>query len=100
MFPCLLLNYFGQGAFVLSHGGTPRNPFFEMLPGWALLPMVALATAATVIASQAVITGAYSLTRQAVQLNLLPRFEIQHTSEIAVGPDLHAARQHAAAASA
>ena len=84
-FPCLLLNYFGQGAFVLAHGGTPQNPFFEMLPEWALLPMVGLATAATVIASQAVISGAYSLTRQAVQLSLLPRFEIQHTSEMQSG---------------
>jgi KUP system potassium uptake protein len=81
VFPALLLNYFGQGAFVLSHGGTPRNPFFEMVPAWGLLPVVILATAATVIASQAVISGAYSLTRQAVQLSLLPRFEIQHTSE-------------------
>ncbi|BCH32001.1 putative potassium transport system protein kup [Mesorhizobium sp. L-8-10] len=85
VFPSLLLNYFGQGAFVLSHGGTPQNPFFEMLPGWALLPMVGLATAATVIASQAVISGAYSLTRQAVQLNILPRIEIQHTSETQQG---------------
>ncbi|HTV70104.1 MAG TPA: potassium transporter Kup [Rhizobiaceae bacterium] len=85
VFPCLLLNYFGQGAFVLSHGGKPHNPFFEMLPGWALLPMVGLATAATVIASQAVISGAYSLARQAVQLNLLPRIEIQHTSEMQAG---------------
>ena len=57
VFPCLLLNYFGQGAFVLAHGGAPQNPFFEMLPEWALLPMVGLATAATVIASQAVISG-------------------------------------------
>jgi KUP system potassium uptake protein len=80
-----LLNYFGQGAFVLSHGGTPHNPFFEMLPSWGLMPMVVLATAATVIASQAVISGAYSLTRQAVQLNILPRFEIQHTSETQSG---------------
>jgi len=85
VFPCLLLNYFGQGAFVLSHGGRPHNPFFEMLPGWALMPMVGLATAATVIASQAVISGAFSLTRQAVQLNLLPRFEVQHTSEMQSG---------------
>jgi KUP system potassium uptake protein len=85
VFPCLLLNYFGQGAFVLAHGGLPHNPFFEMLPGWMLLPMVVLATAATVIASQAVISGAYSLTRQAVQLNLLPRFEIRHTSETQSG---------------
>ena len=85
VFPSLLLNYFGQGAFVLSHGGTPQNPFFQMLPEWSLLPMVILATAATVIASQAVISGAYSLTRQAVQLSILPRFEIQHTSEMQSG---------------
>ena len=80
VFPSLLLNYFGQGAFVLAHGGQPQNPFFEMLPAWGLLPMVLLATAATVIASQAVISGAYSLTRQAVALNILPRIEVQHTS--------------------
>jgi KUP system potassium uptake protein len=80
-FPCLLLNYFGQGAFVISHGGKPQNPFFQMLPDWALAPMVGLATAATVIASQAVISGAFSLARQAVQLNLLPRIEVRHTSE-------------------
>ncbi len=85
VFPCLLLNYFGQGAFVLAHGGTPHNPFFQMLPQWSLVPMVVLATAATVIASQAVISGAYSLTRQAVQLSILPRFEIQHTSEMQSG---------------
>ena len=85
VFPCLLLNYFGQGAFVLSRGGTIGHPFFEMNQGWTLVPMVALATAATVIASQAVISGAYSLMRQAVQLNLLPRFEIQHTSEMQSG---------------
>jgi KUP system potassium uptake protein len=85
VFPSLLLNYFGQGAYVLSHGGTPTNPFFQMLPGWALIPVVVLATAATVIASQAVISGAYSLARQAVQLSLLPRFEIQHTSETQSG---------------
>ena len=81
VFPCLLLNYFGQGAFVLSRQGAIGHPFFEMNEGWTLLPMVILATAATVIASQAVISGAYSLTRQAVQLNILPRFEIQHTSK-------------------
>ncbi|RWE22452.1 MAG: potassium transporter Kup, partial [Mesorhizobium sp.] len=85
VFPCLLLNYFGQGAYVLSHGGKPTNPFFQMLPEWALMPMVGLATAATVIASQAVISGAFSLTRQAVQLNLLPRIEVQHTSEMQSG---------------
>ncbi|RWB12731.1 MAG: potassium transporter Kup, partial [Mesorhizobium sp.] len=81
VFPCLLLNYVGQGAFVLAHGGVVGHPFFEMNEGWTLIPMVVLATAATVIASQAVISGAFSLTRQAVQLNMLPRFVIQHTSE-------------------
>ena len=85
VFPCLLLNYVGQGAFVLSHNGTVGHPFFEMNEGWMLVPMVVLATAATVIASQAVITGAYSLTRQAVQLNMLPRLVIQHTSETTQG---------------
>jgi len=81
VFPCLLLNYVGQGAYVLSQNGAVDLPFFEMNEGWALIPMVALATAATVIASQSVISGAYSLTRQAVQLNMLPRLEILHTSE-------------------
>jgi KUP system potassium uptake protein len=81
VFPCLLLSYFGQGAFVLAHQESAKNPFFEMFPSWALFPMVVLATAATVIASQAVISGAYSLSRQAVQLNLLPRLTIEHTSE-------------------
>ena len=85
VFPCLLLNYFGQGAFVLNHMGHVDHPFFEMQPDWALLPMVVLATAATVIASQAVITGAYSLVRQAMHLNLLPRLEVRHTSEDVAG---------------
>ncbi len=79
--PSLALNYLGQGALVLGDPAAVENPFFLMFPEWALLPMVCLATAATVIASQAVITGAYSLTRQAIQLGLLPRFEIRHTSE-------------------
>jgi len=79
--PSLAANYLGQGAIVLVHPKAAQNPFFLMFPDWALLPMVALATVATVIASQAVITGAYSLTRQAIQLGLLPRFEIRHTSE-------------------
>ena len=83
--PALALNYFGQGALVLANPKTIENPFFLLYPDWALLPMVALATIATVIASQAVITGAYSLTQQAVQLGLLPRFEIRHTSETQVG---------------
>ncbi len=79
--PSLALNYLGQGALVIADPGAIANPFFLMFPDWALIPMVALATLATVIASQAVITGAYSLTRQAIQLGLLPRFEIRHTSE-------------------
>lgn len=84
-FPCLLLNYFGQAAYILSHGRKSELPFFQMLPDFALLPMVLLATAATVIASQAVISGAFSVARQAVQLNILPRLEIQHTSKIQHG---------------
>jgi KUP system potassium uptake protein len=79
--PSLALNYLGQGALVLADPKAVENPFFLMFPDWALLWMVVLATMATVIASQAVITGAYSLTRQAIQLGLLPRFEIRHTSE-------------------
>jgi KUP system potassium uptake protein len=79
--PSLALNYLGQGALVIADPKALENPFFLMFPDWALIPMVALATLATVIASQAVITGAYSLTRQAIQLGLLPRFEIRHTSE-------------------
>jgi KUP system potassium uptake protein len=78
--PALILNYLGQGALVLADPKTIENPFFLLYPDWALLPMVLLATAATVIASQAVITGAYSLTQQAIQLGLLPRMEIRHTS--------------------
>jgi KUP system potassium uptake protein len=79
--PSLALNYLGQGALLIADPKAIENPFFLMFPDWALIPMVGLATAATVIASQAVITGAYSLTRQAIQLGLLPRFEIRHTSE-------------------
>ena len=79
--PGLALNYLGQASLVLSDPKAIENPFFLLFPAWSLLPMVGLATAATVIASQAVITGAYSLTRQAVQLGLLPRLEVRHTSE-------------------
>jgi KUP system potassium uptake protein len=79
--PSLALNYLGQGALLLAKPHGVENPFFLMFPDWAVLPMVSLATVATVIASQAVITGAYSLTRQAIQLGLLPRFEVRHTSE-------------------
>ena len=78
--PALLINYFGQGALVLAHPAAIENPFYRLVPETLLLPMVALATAATVIASQAVITGAYSLVRQAIQLGLLPRLTIVHTS--------------------
>nr|WP_244542828.1 potassium transporter Kup [Devosia crocina] len=86
VFPCLLLNYFGQGAFVLSHGvGNVQSPFFEMIPEWGLLPFVILATMATIIASQAVITGTYSLTQQAIALNMLPRMVVHHTSETQSG---------------
>ena len=79
--PSLAINYLGQGALLIADPKAIENPFFLMFPEWALIPMVALATVATVIASQAVITGAYSLTRQAIQLGLMPRFEIRHTSE-------------------
>ena len=83
--PALTLNYLGQGALVLANPKAIENPFFLLYPEWALLPMVLLATMATVIASQAVISGAYSLTRQAIQLGLLPRLEIRHTSEALFG---------------
>jgi KUP system potassium uptake protein len=83
--PALLVNYFGQGALVLAHPAAIENSFYRMVPEILLLPLVGLATAATVIASQAVITGAYSLTRQAVQLGLLPRFEVRYTSETHAG---------------
>ncbi len=83
--PALIINYLGQGALVLGNPKSIENPFFLLFPDWILLPVVLLATAATVIASQAVITGAYSLTRQAIQLGLLPRLEIRHTSEALFG---------------
>jgi KUP system potassium uptake protein len=83
--PALLLNYFGQGALILSHPAAIENTFYRLAPEPLLLPLVILATAATVIASQAVITGAYSLVRQAVQLGLLPRFEVRYTSETHAG---------------
>ena len=78
--PALVLNYFGQGAMLLEHPGRVRNPFFEMAPTWALYPLIALATCATVIASQALITAAFSVTKQAIQLGYLPRLRILHTS--------------------
>jgi KUP system potassium uptake protein len=78
--PCLVLNYFGQGALVLSHPEAIENPFFLLAPHWLRLPMVILATAATVIASQALISGAYSMARQCMQLGFLPRMTVTHTS--------------------
>ncbi len=83
--PCLLLNYMGQGALLLSDPAAIEAPFFLLYPSWATLPMVIMATMATIIASQAVITGAFSITRQAVQLGLLPRLLIKHTSESMAG---------------
>ena len=78
--PALVLNYFGQGALIMAQPEAVKNPFYLLFPDWALYPMVGLATAATVIASQAVISGAYSLTRQAIQLGFLPRINVVHTS--------------------
>jgi len=85
VFPALTLNYLGQGALILTTPGAVENPLFLMFPSWALIPMVLLATAAAVIASQAVISGAFSVTRQAVQLGFLPRLTIRHTSDRAIG---------------
>ncbi len=82
---CLVLNYFGQGALLLSDPSAIKNPFFHLAPDWALYPMVLLATCATVIASQAVISGVFSLTRQAIQLGYLPRMDIRHTSATEMG---------------
>jgi len=83
--PSLVLNYFGQGALIMADPSAAEHPFFTMAPGWALIPLVGIATAATVIASQAVISGAFSLTRQAVQLGYLPRMNIEQTSEKQIG---------------
>ncbi len=79
--PALLLNYFGQGALILNDASAVKNPFYLLAPEWSLFPLIGLATLATVIASQAVITGAFSVSRQALQLGYLPRMHIQHTSE-------------------
>lgn len=84
-FPCLLINYLGQSALLIENPGAVANPFFLLAPEWARLPLVALATMATIIASQAVISGAYSVSRQAVQLGFLPRLRIVHTSAKAAG---------------
>jgi len=84
-FPALLLNYFGQGALLLSNPAAAVNPFYHMAPTWALYPLIVLATAAAIIASQAVISGSFSLTRQAVQLGYSPRLQIDHTSSREIG---------------
>jgi len=83
--PALVLNYLGQGAMLLHDPTAIENPFYRMAPTWAIYPLVALATAATVIASQAVISGAFSITREAIQLGYAPRMEVQHTSEKEIG---------------
>ena len=85
VFPALLINYFGQGALLLHDPSGVKNPFFEMAPKWATYPLVGLSAIATVIASQAVISGAYSLTRQAAQLGYIPRIDIRHTSARQIG---------------
>ena len=85
VYPCLTLNYLGQGALLLGHPAAAANPFYLMAPDWARLPLVGIATAATIIASQAVISGAFSVTHQAVQLGFLPRLRTEHTSEKAAG---------------
>lgn len=85
VFPALALNYLGQGALILGNSAAVENPFYRLYPEWALMPMVVLATLATIIASQAVITGAYSITQQAIQLGLLPRLDIRRTSETEKG---------------
>jgi KUP system potassium uptake protein len=85
VFPALVLNYLGQGALLLLDSTAARQPFFLLVPSWALLPMVAIATAAAIIASQALISGAFSLTQQAVQLGYVPRLDIEHTSSSEMG---------------
>ncbi len=91
--PCLVLNYFGQGALIMTDPCTAVNPFFLLGPRWTGLPMVVLATVATVIASQAIISGAFSMARQCIQLGFLPRMTVRHTSTTGGRPDLPAAGQ-------
>jgi KUP system potassium uptake protein len=85
VFPALLLNYYGQGGLLLGNPAALENPFYRLVPHWGLYPLVALASIATIIASQAVISGAFSITRQAVQLGYLPRLQVRHTSESEIG---------------
>ena len=83
--PALMLNYLGQGALVLEDPAAIANPFYYGVPAWGRIPMIVLATAATVIASQAVITGGYSVARQAMQLGYIPRMQVRHTSKDTIG---------------
>ncbi|MDA3894785.1 MAG: KUP/HAK/KT family potassium transporter, partial [Desulfobacteraceae bacterium] len=85
VFPALVLNYFGQGALLLVNPEAASHPFYAMVPAWAMIPTVLLATLATIIASQAVISGAFSMTRQAIQLGDLPRMNIRHTAATQIG---------------
>jgi KUP system potassium uptake protein len=85
VFPTLLLNYFGQGALLISHPEALANPFYQLVPAWALYPLLLLATLATIITSQAVISGAFTVTRQAIQLNYCPRMNMRHTSDDEMG---------------
>ena len=92
--PALVINYFGQGAMLLEQPENARNPFYEMAPTWALYPLIGLATCATVIASQALITAAFSVTKQAIQLGYLPRLRILHTSVREAGQIYEIGRAH------
>src|SRR5689334_23523164 len=85
VFPALVVNYLGQGALLLDHPDALETPFYKLSPEWGLYPLVVLASIATIIASQAVISGAFSITRQAIQLGYLPRLEVRHTSETEIG---------------
>ncbi len=99
--PALVLNYFGQGALLIADPAAAENPFYLMVPSSLLIPMIVLATVAAVIASQAVISGAFSVTREAIQLGYLPRMEVRHTSKRDARADLPAVDQpHAARADA
>ena len=93
VFPALLLNYFGQGAKLVADPTALANPFYALAPGWALIPMVVLATIATVIASQALISGTFTLVEQAIALNLAPRMLVRHTSQEQKGQSVRPGRQ-------
>ena len=83
--PSLALNYFGQGALLITNPSAIDNPFYQLAPDWAHYPLVLFATLATIIASQAIISGAYSLTQQAMQLDFLPRMQVKHTASSSIG---------------